>query len=179
MLYCLVGHSSSGKSTIEKMLCEEGYDKLTSYTTREPRENEVNGLDYHFISEEKFKELDEEGYFHEVAQYRDWYYGISLKDIDLEKETYIAVVTVHGYKELSKHTGDILAIHIEVEEKERIIRQLNRGDDVDEVIRRIYTDRVDFKDAKIECHVTFNNEDLEDTVRKIKSYIESTSEQFY
>lgn len=171
MLYCLVGRSSSGKSTIEKILCEKGYNRLISYTTRPSRANEVNGLDYHFITEERFKELESEGHFHEVAQYRDWNYGISLNDINLDDQTYIAVVTVHGYKELSKHTDNIRAIHIKVSEKERIIRQLNRGDDVDEVIRRVYTDREDFKDAETECHIIFENNNIDETAKAIENYI--------
>ena len=45
----LVGESASGKSTIEKILTEKyGYKKTISYTTRQPRDGEINGVNYHF-----------------------------------------------------------------------------------------------------------------------------------
>lgn len=171
MLICLIGHSSSGKSTIEKELCEKGYDRLISYTTRLPRENEVDGVDYHFVDLAEFTKKNSEGFFHEVAQYRDWYYGISLEGIDLENELYIAVVTVYGYEELSKHTEDIVAIHIYVEERERVIRQLKRGDEVDEVVRRIHTDREDFKNAQGVCDYIVVNDDLKSSISLIEDII--------
>ena len=43
----LVGESASGKSSIEKYLVDNyGYNKIISYTTREPREGDVDGVDY-------------------------------------------------------------------------------------------------------------------------------------
>lgn len=176
MLFCLIGHSSSGKSTIERELNEKGYERLISYTTRRPRKNEINGLDYHYITEEEFNELKSEGFFHEVAKYRDWFYGISLDGVNLEEEDYIAVVTVHGYEELSKHTDKIIAIHIKVEERERIIRQLMRGDEVDEVIRRIHTDREDFKGVETISHYIVRNNDLEMSVNVVEKIIKKHSE---
>lgn len=172
MLICLIGHSSSGKSTVEKALYQKGYNKLISYTTRPPRDGEINGIDYHYIDCQQFKELESEGFFHEVAQYRDWYYGISLDGIDLKNEVHIAVVTVHGYTELSKHTDDIIAIHIKLEERERIIRQLKRKDEVDEVIRRIHADRIDFDGVEEICDYTVNNDsNLEETIKAVEEII--------
>ena len=60
----LVGESASGKSSIEKYFVDNyGYKKITSYTTRQPRNGEVDGKDYHFITEEQFKKLKKQGFF--------------------------------------------------------------------------------------------------------------------
>lgn len=178
MLFCLIGQSSSGKSTIEKKLSEKGFKNITSYTTREIRDNEVDGKDYHFLSREEFKKLMNDGYFHEVAVYRDNFYGISLEGINLSEEDYIAVVTVHGYRELAKHTKDIVAIHIQVDERERIIRQLKRGDEVDEVIRRIQADRLDFHDVlDVSVHVV-ENKSLERSVDAIEFIMKNESQRW-
>ena len=55
MIIALLGASGSGKSEIEKILSSKyGYKKIVSYTTRKPRNGEVYGKDYYFISNEQF-----------------------------------------------------------------------------------------------------------------------------
>ena len=64
----LVGESASGKSTIEKILSEKyGYIKTVSYTTRPPRENEVDGVDYNFISANEYTEKFNNNFFVEIG----------------------------------------------------------------------------------------------------------------
>lgn len=54
MILILCGPTASGKSTTQKVLCEKyGFHKVVAYTTREPRENEVFGEDYYFVTEDK------------------------------------------------------------------------------------------------------------------------------
>ena len=75
----LVGESASGKSSIERNLVDNyGYKKIVSYTTRQPRQGEVDGIDYHYISESQFIKLQKEGYFAEVGEYNGWHYGILM-----------------------------------------------------------------------------------------------------
>ena len=77
----LVGESASGKSSIEKNLVDNyGYKKIVSYTTRQPRQGEVDGIDYHYISENQFIKLQNEGYFAEVGEYNGWHYGTAKND---------------------------------------------------------------------------------------------------
>ena len=76
----IVGESASGKSTVEKILNEKyGMRKVVSYTTRPPRDTEVNGIDYNFISMNDFIDLDKEKAFLEIGAYRGWFYG-SMRD---------------------------------------------------------------------------------------------------
>lgn len=160
MIHCLVGESASGKSTIERMLEKMGFPRIVSHTTRTKREGEVNGIDYYFINDEEFQRLEEEGFFAETARYREWNYGLSLSEVDFESDDCIAVVTVHGYHEIVKAVGKkhVNAIHIKTQERERLVRLANRGDDVDEIIRRIHADREDFEMAESICdHIVENN----------------------
>ena len=70
MTIILIGASGSGKSTIEKILAEEyDYKKIVSYTTRKPRENEVNGIDYNFTNNITFKEMLDADLFAEYDEY--------------------------------------------------------------------------------------------------------------
>lgn len=177
MIFCLIGQSSSGKSTIEKRLNEMGIKRVISYTTRTMRKNENNGVDYHFIDEHTFKSMEQDGKFAEVARYREWWYGLSLEDIDYENQDYIVVVTVHGYTELLKVVGkeNIIGVHIKVEERERIIRQLQRGDMLDEVIRRIHADRIDFEEVEEICDYIIENRSLDKSIVDVYNIIRKHS----
>ena len=96
----IVGESASGKSSVEKYLVENyGYKKIVSYTTRQPRNGEIDGVDYHFVNKSLFLELKEKGFFAETAQYNEWYYGTAKEDCTDDK---IAVLTPHGLRQLSK-----------------------------------------------------------------------------
>jgi guanylate kinase len=55
----LIGKSGAGKDTVKKELCNYiGVIPEVSYTTRPPRLNEIHGVDYNFVCEEKFHSLD-------------------------------------------------------------------------------------------------------------------------
>jgi len=76
--------SGAGKSTISRELLarEPEMTMSVSATTRPPRPGEVDGKDYHFISVEKYKELEAEGGFLENAKVFDNYYGTPAKPVE-------------------------------------------------------------------------------------------------
>ena len=57
-LVAIIGKAGSGKDTIQNLLCERNKDfsKIVSYTTRAKRENEREGIDYHYITNDEFSE---------------------------------------------------------------------------------------------------------------------------
>lgn len=166
MIIAIVGHSASGKSTIEKILNEK-YDipRIVSYTTRPPRQGEIDGVHYHFIDEEKFKELESHGFFDETAKYREWYYGLSLKYIDYKNNNYVAVVTPHGYYEIEKvvHPCYLTSFFVLVSENERLQRLIDRGDEMNEISRRIENDRRDFKNFEYVADFIVRNDHVDRT----------------
>ena len=135
----LVGESASGKSTIEKILCKEyGYKKVTSYTTRSPRVGEKDGVDYHFITAEEFKEKQKDGFFAEVGEYNGWFYGSAVEDCTNDK---VAVLTPHGMRQLrNKADVDIFCVYIKVPRRDRLIKILQRNDNIEEAKRRDASD---------------------------------------
>lgn len=135
----LVGESASGKSSIEKYLVDNyGYNKIVSYTTRPPRDGEVDGVDYHFITNEEFHELKEKEFFAETAMYRDWCYGTAKKDCTNDK---IAVLTPHGLRQISKFEDiNVISFYISVPRRDRLIKILQRGDSIEEAYRRSLSD---------------------------------------
>lgn len=135
----LVGESSSGKSSIERNLVEHhGFNKVVSYTTREPRKGEVDGVDYHFIDDKTFCELKCAGFFAETAIYNGWHYGTAKDDCTDDK---VAVLTPHGLRQISKLKGiNVTSFYINVPRRDRLIKILQRGDNIEEAYRRSLSD---------------------------------------
>ncbi|KAI5956480.1 GUK1 [Candida jiufengensis] len=78
------GPSGTGKSTLLKKLFAEYPNKFgfsVSNTTRKPREGEVNGKDYHFVTVDEFKDLIAHNKFIEWAQFSGNYYGTTIKAV--------------------------------------------------------------------------------------------------
>jgi guanylate kinase len=80
----LIGKAAAGKDHMRKVLEGRGFTYGTSYTTRPPREGEIDGRDYYFISEEDFKHYAENNFWYEYVQFNGWYYGSSVEQF---KET--------------------------------------------------------------------------------------------
>lgn len=169
----LVGESASGKSTIEKQLVNYGYSKIVSYTTRPMREGEVNGIDYHYISEEDFLYHLKINFFAEYTIYNGWYYGIAHEDC---LDNSVVVVEPHGFRQLLKIPNlHIKSFYIQVPERVRLKRMVDRGDNLMEVFRRIFSDQglFQFIDKEVD-YVVQNiaiNDCLQEVLNKIKGEI--------
>jgi len=83
-LFVISGPSGVGKTTIVRALLAELDDlvRSISYTTRPKRRGEMDGRDYHFISEARFKQLIRQGEFLEYARVFGHYYGTSRREIE-------------------------------------------------------------------------------------------------
>lgn len=84
MLVILSGVAGAGKDTVRKELMKqiENATSIPSYTTREPRADDIAGVTYHFISKEEFEQKIEEGEFYEYDIHHNNYYGTSKKILD-------------------------------------------------------------------------------------------------
>lgn len=160
----LVGESASGKSSIEKYLVDNyGYSKIVSYTTRKPREGEVDGIDYHFIDNSQFRRMKIQGLFAETAVYNGWYYGIAKKDCTDDK---IAVLTPHGLRQLKKIKDiNIISFYINIPRRDRLIKILQRGDDIEEAYRRSLSDVGQFDGIEDEVDFVINNIGYEKSIK--------------
>lgn len=162
----IMGKAGSGKDTIAKELLKlrpHKFNRVVSATTRPPREGEVNGVDYHFLTPETFlRELDNNRMI-EATCFNNWAYGTPIMSLDEEKIN-LLVLNPEGVQILSWDDRiDLKVAYIEATDKERLIRQLNREEnpDIEEIIRRFSTDKTDFQIAE--------NEDEFPTVSKFKN----------
>ncbi len=82
IIIILSSPSGAGKTTLVKLLSEKKKFIISiSHTTRQPRSNEVNGRDYHFVTDEKFKNLIKNDEFLEYAEVFNNLYGTSKKPV--------------------------------------------------------------------------------------------------
>ena len=160
-IICLIGKSGSGKSTIEQKLCSDlKINHVISHTTRPPRNEELEGLDYFFCTDDYFEEEREN--FIEQRLYKIinkdgtkgiWRYGLHRNSI--KEGLNVVVVDSNGYKALRKYFGrnNVLPFFIHCSDTTRLNRLIGRGDMNNplEVTRRLEADEKDFKEF-IESH---------------------------
>ena len=153
----LIGESSSGKDTIMNKLAElTSLRPVVSYTTRPIRSNETEGYSYNFISDEEFKSKSDSGFFIEESEYIGFHYAMAREDCADNK---IVVVNPQGLRSLLRNGVNTISFYISVDERERLIRLANRGDDVSEICRRVISDRDTFRgvEREVDCIVKNSN----------------------
>lgn len=154
----ILGESGSGKSTLLKGLTGDGskYKRVVTYTTRPKRCGEVDYVDYNFISETQFYRMEDSGLFAESMTYRGWHYGIAKKDcVD---DNAAAVLTPHGLRIMKQLGVPTTSIYLQVDRRTRLIKMLERGDDIEEAYRRNLTDVGEFDGVSDEVDFILNNE---------------------
>jgi len=145
----LVGKSAAGKDTIRNELIKLNYRPVVNYTTRPPREGEVNGVTYNFISKEYFMTKESAGAFAETTSYNvasgeTWYYGSAIDDLAPDK---VMIVNPDGVKKLKKLTNIKPVVFYILANEETLWNRLRqRGGDNVEARRRMNADDIDFAD---------------------------------
>lgn len=159
MILVLVGPSASGKTTLANLYCKRNktFHRVVTYTTRPIRPGERDGLDYHFITKEEFWRKVRNDGFLEYAQYRDWYYGTG-SDLDPEDDL-VAVLTPSGARRMKKHFPDSTnTVYLAVDRRSRLVKMLQRGDNVDEACRRNLSDEGQFDGFEEEADFVLRND---------------------
>ena len=96
----LIGASASGKTETAKYLMEHfNIKKIITCTTRAPRANEVNDVDYHFLSVEEFQRRKDAGLFLETANYAGNWYGTLKADVGENKVACVDPIGAHSYRD--------------------------------------------------------------------------------
>ncbi len=100
-LFVLSGPSGCGKDTVIKCLkmVRDDIFLSVSCTTRAPRENEREGVDYYYITSEQFRQMIEDGEILEYNFYAGNYYGTSRQELDrglAEGKIMVLVIDVNG-----------------------------------------------------------------------------------
>lgn len=172
-IICILGKSGSGKSTIESKLESLGYNRIVSYTTRKPRGNEVNGREYHFITDKQFSRLIEKNILMEHATYNGNMYGAPRP---VGAVNYVIVVEADGYRKIKQMYGS-QAIGVYVSVPDDIIEERinNRGDTTDKDFQnRREQDKKKFYNIANEVDLVVDGrESVDVSVLKILEYIRS------
>lgn len=136
----LVGPSASGKTQVAQMLIQKyNMEKMVTYTTRPMREKEVDGVDYHFISRDEFEKKIKDNFFLEHVTYNNNFYGTAFASISDNK---VVILEPSGLKTyLDKLPNDVFIIYLRCSEEVLRIRMKIRGNNDDEIKKRLELDK--------------------------------------
>lgn len=141
----IISPGAGGKDYLKKRLIDRGFKPSVSYTTRPPREGEVEGVSYRFVSEETFARMIEEGLFREYNCFgpQKWYYGTTVQNFE---ESTLFIMTPSALEAMTPvERSQCIVLYLDIPEEVRRQRLLERND-ADDPNRRLETDRELFKD---------------------------------
>lgn len=143
-ILCLVGASACGKDTLLKQILKKSpyAVPIVRYTTRPMRENEINGVDYYFVDNEKFIEKILKLDMVEATMFNNWFYGTDKTSLN-EKMVNVLICDLDAVEQLIQDPKlKVVVVYIKTKPKERLIRALKResNPNIDEIIRRFRDD---------------------------------------
>ena len=139
----LFGPSASGKTEIGKILMKKyGLKKIVTCTTREPRVNEVNDVDYHFYTKQQFQKALDNNEFVETVNYNNNFYGSLKKEIANDKVVILEPNGVKKYLELNNPS--IVTFYTDCPKEVRKARMEGRKDNPENILQRLINDEKDF-----------------------------------
>ena len=166
-ILALIGEAGTGKDTLMREVLKQNpsLNEIISCTTRPPREGEVEGKNYYFLSNENFTQKLLNNEMLEATVFNDWCYGTSLDSLDSTKVN-IGVFNPAGIESLMTHSNIYVVVYyVRTSDKNRLIRQLSRetNPNIEEIIRRYQADNFDFAELPFHYNEIDNNtlEDLE------------------
>ena len=178
-LIIITGPSGVGKGTVVKELLDRNKDIWLSIsaTTRNPRVGEKDGLNYYFISEERFKDMIDKKEFLEWAQFAGNYYGTPLSSVTekIEKGFIVLLeIEVEGAKQIKEKFPESLSIFLLPPSKEELEKRIrNRGTEKEEAINRRLS-RANYEIAtSVEFDFVLTNHDVDETVKEVFKIIKS------
>lgn len=179
ILFILSGPSGVGKGTVRKSLFEQSTDLRysISMTTRNPREGEVDGVDYFFKSREEFESLIEQGQLIEHAEYVGNYYGTPRQYVEETlnqgKDVFLEIEVQGALKVRENFPQGVFIFLIPPSLEELKDRIVNRGTETEEKVKNrllAAKEEIDMMDAY--DYVVVNDE-IDHAVQKVQSIVSS------
>jgi len=170
------GPSGSGKSSIVRRLKSDPRVVFSiSATTRKPRAGEVDGVDYHFLTQAQFREHIAQGKFIEHAEVHGNLYGTLREPMDAAVEAgkvYLVEIDVQGAMQLKELGVDAEYVFVAPPDMDELRRRLvTRGTDAPDVIERRLKKA---NDEMLESHRythCITNEDLDAAVAEVERVV--------
>ncbi len=177
--------SGVGKTTITKKLQQkyQSFKISVSHTTRPPRSNEVDGIDYHFVSKKKFETLIKDKKFYEYAKIFDNYYGTLKNTVDmmLKQNDIIFDIDWQGTQQLTnfKNLKFIKIFLITSSKEDSKNRLINRNQNTKlELEKRLKSYNNDIKHWKDYDYIVLN-QNLENCFQQIEKIIFSQKNKIF
>ena len=183
IMVVLSSPSGVGKTTLTKKIQQkyQSFKISVSHTTRPPRSNEVDGVDYNFVNLKKFEQMIEENKFYEFAKIFDNYYGTSKQNVDniIKDNDIIFDIDWQGTKQLSKFKNlKLIKIYLitddKIELKSRLLkRNQNTNEEIEKRFKAFDDDIKHWKDYDY----ILVNKNLEVCFKQIESIILDNKEK--
>ncbi len=177
IMVILSSPSGVGKTTLTKKIQQkyENFKISVSHTTRTPRSNEVDGVDYYFISKDKFRELIKKDKFYEYAEIFGNFYGTEKANVDhiIKTNDILFDIDWQGTKQLSQFKKlKLIKIYLITDKDELKSRLLKRNQNSEiEIKKRFDSFDEDIKHWNDYDYIIINN-NLENCFKQIESIIE-------
>ncbi len=160
----ITGPSGVGKGTLIRGLLERepGLQMSVSATTREPREGEVNGREYHFLSRADFDQRVANGEFIEHAEYAGNRYGTLRSELDRPAEVIVLEIEIQGARQVRETLPGAVQVFIAPPSLDDLKQRLvgRASDSADQIARRMEVAPVEMA-AQQEFSKVVVNEDLD------------------
>jgi guanylate kinase len=175
----ITGPSGVGKGTLIKGLLERvpGLELAVSATTRKPRDGEVNGVDYHFLSEDDFDRRVAAGEFLEHAEYAGNRYGTLKSELSRPARGIVLEIDVQGARQVHEEVPEAKLIFIEPPSFEDLERRLagRASDQPEQIARRLAAARGELE-AAAEFDHRIVNDDLQRALQELSDLAATMSE---
>jgi guanylate kinase len=176
-LFIVSAPSGTGKTTLVELLVQRvaGLRMSRSYTSRPAREGEQDGVDYNFITRDRFEEMVREGTFLEWADVFGNYYGTSASDTDAmlaRGEDVVLVIDVQGARQVRARGIQTIGVFVLPPSADVLAQRLRgRSKDSDEQIRR----RLEVAGAEVDEYAMYDyvviNDELDAAVERLRAIV--------
>ena len=177
IMVILSSPSGVGKTTLTKKIQQKyhSFKISVSHTTRSPRSNEVDGVDYHFVSTKRFEDLINKKEFYEYAKIFENYYGTLKENVDqtIKSNDILFDIDWQGTKQLSKFKNlKIIKIFLITENKEELKKRLTKRNQntKEEIDKRFKAFDEDIKHWKDYDYIVINK-NLDNCFKQIENII--------
>lgn len=176
-LFVVSAPSGAGKTTVVERLIALMPDlrRSRSFTSRRARPGEADGVDYNFVSRDRFEAMVAGGQFLEWAEYAGHLYGTSVVDTERELESgtdLVLVIEVQGARQVRRHRRSSVLVFLLPPSSEVLESRLrSRGEDTDEHIRR----RLDVAREEVRAVAEYDyvviNDQVDSCVERLRAII--------
>lgn len=179
VLMVISGFSGSGKGTLMKKLVADydNYALSISMTTRQPREGEVDGREYFFVTKEEFEHRIEAGGMIEYASYCDNFYGTPKAYVEEQLangKDVILEIEIQGAHKVKEIYPEALLMFVMPPSAEELYRRLKgRGTETDEVIAKRMARAVEESEGIDTYDYIVINDKLEDCIEQINTIVDA------